>query len=62
MCGYNTFRSVNIVLVDIFTFLVSIIYLTGRKSNFWILVLKSLTTSNWLSGLAKAFIACFYSL
>lgn len=61
MCGYNTFRSVNIVLVDIFTFLVAIIDLTGRKSNFWMLVLK-LLTSNRLSGLTKAFIACFYSL
>lgn len=61
MCGYNTFRSVNIALVDIFTFLVAIIYLTGRKSNFWILVLK-LLTSNWLTGLTKAFIACFDSL
>ena len=60
MCGYNTFRSVNIVLVDIFTFVVAIIDLTCRKSNFWILVLK-LLTSNWLSGLTKAlnFIACF---
>ena len=58
MCGYNTFRSVNIVLVDIFTFLVAIIDLTCRKSNLWILVLK-LLTSNWLSGLTKEFIACF---
>ena len=57
---YNTFRIVNIVLVDIFMFLVAIIDLTGRKSNFWILVEVEVTDWKLVEWTYKSIYCLFW--